>query len=71
MPGDVAAAAANRDALRRAMRVLDGDHLVVVVLRYESDLTVPAIAARLGLPEGTVKSRLHHALRRLRAELDR
>jgi RNA polymerase sigma-70 factor, ECF subfamily len=71
MPGDVAADAADRDALRRAMRVLDADHLVVVVLRYETDLTVPAIAARLGLAEGTVKSRLHHALRHLRAELER
>ena len=68
---DLARDAADRDALRGAMRVLDPDHLVVVVLRYESDLTVPAIAARLGIAEGTVKSRLHHALRRLRAELDR
>jgi RNA polymerase sigma-70 factor, ECF subfamily len=57
----------DRDQLRRAFGALDPDHAVVVVLRFYVDLSVPEIADRLGIAEGTVKSRLHHALRRLRA----
>ena len=42
---------------------------VVLVLRHYLDLTVPEIANTLGIPEGTAKSRLHHAMRRMRAAL--
>jgi RNA polymerase sigma-70 factor, ECF subfamily len=35
-------------------------------LRYEEDLTQSAIAVRLGIPEGTVKVRLHRARNKLR-----
>jgi RNA polymerase sigma-70 factor (ECF subfamily) len=45
------------------------DERIVVVLRFEADLTVPSIATLTGVPEGTVKSRLHHALRKLRGSL--
>jgi RNA polymerase sigma-70 factor (ECF subfamily) len=55
-----------RDRLRRGLSVLSADERIAIVLRYEADLTVPAIAALTGAPEGTIKSRLHHALRRLR-----
>ncbi|MER7202017.1 MULTISPECIES: sigma-70 family RNA polymerase sigma factor [unclassified Streptomyces] len=41
----------------------------VVVLRFYADLPVRAIAEELGIPEGTVKSRLHTAVRMLRARL--
>ncbi|MFF2162132.1 sigma-70 family RNA polymerase sigma factor [Streptomyces sp. NPDC058175] len=41
----------------------------VVVLRFYADLPVRAIAEELGVPEGTVKSRLHTAVRMLRARL--
>lgn len=41
----------------------------VVVLRFYTDLPVRAIAEELGIPEGTVKSRLHTAVRMLRARL--
>ncbi|MFD5447432.1 RNA polymerase sigma factor [Streptomyces sp. NPDC127100] len=41
----------------------------VVVLRFFADLPVRAIAEQLGVPEGTVKSRLHTAVRALRARL--
>jgi RNA polymerase sigma-70 factor (ECF subfamily) len=54
-------------------RALDGlgiDHRIVVLLRYWQDRTVEDIAACLGIPAGTVKSRLHHALRALRADLE-
>ena len=35
-------------------------------MRYQEDLTQAAIAARLGIPEGTVKVRLHRARNKLR-----
>jgi RNA polymerase sigma-70 factor, ECF subfamily len=68
---DEATAAVERDALARAMSRLEPDHQIVLVLRYWQDLSVDAVAQRLGVPDGTVKSRLHHAVRRLRAELER
>jgi len=55
-----------RDRVRRALSVLTADERIAIVLRYDADLTVPAIAALTGAPEGTIKSRLHHALRRLK-----
>jgi RNA polymerase sigma-70 factor (ECF subfamily) len=56
--------------LDRAIDALDADHRIVVVLRYWQDRTVDDIAARVGIPSGTVKSRLHHALRAIRASLE-
>jgi len=41
----------------------------VVVLRYVLDWSEVEIAAALGIPRGTVKSRLHRALARLREEM--
>jgi RNA polymerase sigma-70 factor (ECF subfamily) len=60
-----------RDALDRAFVRLEPDHQIVVALRFYRDLTVDEIARRLEIPAGTVKSRLHHALRRLRTEMER
>jgi RNA polymerase sigma-70 factor (ECF subfamily) len=67
--GDGIESIAVRDAVARAFAVLDPDERIVVVLRFWRDLTVEAIAERTGAPAGTVKSRLHHALRRLRTAL--
>jgi len=67
--GDASEATAARDALGRALASLDADHQVVVALRFHADLTVPAITEALGIPEGTVKSRLHSALGRLRTAM--
>jgi RNA polymerase sigma-70 factor (ECF subfamily) len=39
-------------------------------LRYEEDLTNPEIARRLGMPEGTVKVRLHRLRGRLKAGIE-
>lgn len=55
-----------REVLFQAMRRLSPDHRVVVALRFYRDLTVEEIAQRTGARPGTVKSRLHHALRQLR-----
>jgi RNA polymerase sigma-70 factor (ECF subfamily) len=58
-----------RDSMSRAFETLEPDERIVLVLRFWHDLTVEAIAERLGIPAGTVKSRLHHATGRLRAAL--
>jgi RNA polymerase sigma-70 factor (ECF subfamily) len=42
----------------------------VVTLRYFGDLTQPEVAAALGVPEGTVKVRLHRLRHRLAAALE-
>ena len=57
-------------ALLEALSALDAEHRIVVVLRYEHDLTVEEIARRLDVPLGTAKSRLHYALRTLRSGLE-
>jgi len=41
----------------------------VIALRFWRDLSLEQVAQRLELPLGTVKSRLHYALRALRDEL--
>ena len=56
--------------LERALAALDLDHRTVIVMRYWQDRTVDDIAARIGIPSGTVKSRLHTALRSIRASLE-
>ena len=38
-------------------------------LRYDADLTVPEIARLTGAAEGTIKSRLHNAIQKLRRQL--
>ncbi len=62
-------AGSNRD-LDAAFDRLDADHRIVVLLRFWQDLGLDEIADRLGLPLGTVKSRLHYALRTLRMDLE-
>ena len=51
------------------MAALDDDQRLVVVLHYWADLTLQDVAARVGWPIGTVKSRLHHGLERMRRRL--
>jgi RNA polymerase sigma factor (sigma-70 family) len=58
-----------RDALLAGIGALTPDERIVVVLRFWADLPLEGIAERLGWPIGTVKSRLHRALGRLRADL--
>jgi RNA polymerase sigma-70 factor (ECF subfamily) len=60
----------DRDQLERAARRLSIDHRAVVVLRYYLDLPHGEIAELLGIPVGTVRSRLRYALQGLRAALD-
>lgn len=57
---------ARRELIATALAGLDPEHREVVILRYFVDLTVDDIASRLGIRSGTVKSRLHYAIRTLR-----
>lgn len=57
------------EELRRQIAHLPEMHREVIVLRYYADLTEPEIAQALGLPLGTVKSRLHSARQRLLRKL--
>jgi RNA polymerase sigma-70 factor, ECF subfamily len=60
----------DRDQLERGFRRLSIDHRAVVVLHHYLDLPLDEVADVLGVPAGTVRSRLHHAMRGLRAALE-
>jgi RNA polymerase sigma-70 factor (ECF subfamily) len=68
--GDPFGQAHDRDLLGAALATLSVDHRVVVALRYYRDLPIDEIATRLGVPAGTVQSRLHYALERLHLAID-
>ena len=58
--------AAERDArLRLLMHELPPYLAEALFLRYFEELSEKEMAQRLGIPKGTIKSRLHHALRKL------
>jgi RNA polymerase sigma-70 factor, ECF subfamily len=61
----------DRDSLDRAFGDLNADQRIAVVLRFYGDLSVDQVARSVGAPVGTVRSRLHYALRQLRAALER
>ncbi len=52
--------------LHAALDRLEDRDREILELRYEQDLTHPAIARKLEIPEGTVKVRLHRARAKLR-----
>lgn len=58
-----------RHGLREAVAELPLIHREVVIELYFEDRPVAEVAKRLGIPEGTVKSRAHYALRALRTTL--
>jgi RNA polymerase sigma-70 factor, ECF subfamily len=62
---------ADSDDLLRALAALPADHRAVIVLRYVHDLTPGEIARVLGLPRGTVNSRLRRGLDSLGRRLER
>jgi RNA polymerase sigma-70 factor (ECF subfamily) len=55
--------------VRRAVRNLTPQDRKLLLLRYVEDLTQPAVALALGIPEGTAKVRLHRARGRLQGVL--
>ena len=58
-----------RDQISRGLAQLSLEHRTVVVLHHYSGLSLGEIAEVIGVPYGTVGSRLHHAMRALRAAL--
>lgn len=66
---DEGTAVSDRDELERAFRALSPDHRAVVVLHHHLGLPLTDIAEILGVPYGTVGSRLHYAVRELRISL--
>jgi RNA polymerase sigma-70 factor (ECF subfamily) len=67
--GDGAGDLATRDLLERAFAKLSPESRAVLVLRYYIDLANKDIAEVLGIPYGTVGSRLHRAMGDLRSLL--
>lgn len=63
-------AAADRDAVIAAVMALPETHRAVIVMRYYQAMPHAEIATALGIPIGTVKSRLHNAHKRLRCVLE-
>src|SRR5262245_33461036 len=61
---------ATRDELERGFRRLDADQRTVLVLHFYLGLPLPEVAATLGIPLGTAKSRVHRATQLLRAALE-
>lgn len=59
----------DRDALDRAFRRLTPEHRAVFVLHHHAGLALAEVAEIVGVPLGTVKSRLHHATRSMRASI--
>jgi len=68
-PESLAVAGAERQMLQAAMERLSPLHREVLVLNFVQELPYRDIAQVMGVPIGTVMSRLHHAKRALRAEL--
>jgi RNA polymerase sigma-70 factor (ECF subfamily) len=60
----------DRDRLERAFRELSIDHRAVIVLHHYVGLSLVEVARVIGIPTGTTRSRLHYALRAMRAALE-
>ena len=60
----------DRDQLERGFQRLSVEHRAVVVLHHYADLPLDQVAEILGVPIGTVRSRLFHAMRGLRTALE-
>lgn len=57
------------EQLLRALDTLSFDHRTAFVLCDVEERSSPEVAAILGIPEATVRTRLHHARQKLRAAL--
>jgi RNA polymerase sigma-70 factor, ECF subfamily len=67
---DPALQSADRDELTRAFEVLAPEQRALIVLHYHLGLPMDQTALILGLPVGTVKSRLHRTKQQMRATLE-
>src|SRR6478672_9230439 len=67
---DELAGIVDRDIVDRAFRRLKAEERAVLVLRHYLGYEPAAIAEMLGVSAGTIRSRLHHAHRAMRAAID-
>lgn len=67
---DPSSAVADREQLEHSFRTLSPEQRAVVVLHHSPGYPLAEIASLLGIPEGTARSRLHYAVRLIRAALD-
>lgn len=67
---DIAIMTQRADGIRRALATLSAEQATIVRLSYFAEKPHAEIASELGIPLGTVKSRIRLALNRLRAILD-
>lgn len=67
---DASGAQADRDQVTQALQRLDPQGRAIVVLHYYLGMPLSDVATTLGIPIGTVKSRLHRALGLMRIALD-
>jgi RNA polymerase sigma-70 factor (ECF subfamily) len=67
---DELAGVVDRDVVDRAFRRLKAEERAVLVLRYYLGYEPATIAEMLGVPGGTIRSRLHHAHRAMRAAIE-
>ncbi len=68
-PQDDVARLADRDEIERAFLKLSVEHRAVLVMTHYVGLAAPEIASMLGIPVGTVYSRIHHGTRQMRTSL--
>ena len=68
-PSDAAERTERRRVVLECVDTLGPKHKIVVVLHYLNGLNLAEIAEIVEVPVGTVKSRLHYALRKLRVQL--
>jgi RNA polymerase sigma factor (sigma-70 family) len=67
---DMQSLVADRDQLDLALRRLGPEQRAVIVLHYYLGMPLPDVAATLGIPIGTAKSRHHRSLAVMRAAID-
>jgi RNA polymerase sigma-70 factor (ECF subfamily) len=67
---DAIADVATRDELARAFSMLSVEHRAVLVLHHYLGFSHREIGELVGIPPGTVGSRIHHATQRMRASLE-
>ena len=70
-PSDEVARVIDRDELERAFLELSVEHRAVLVLTHYVGLPAAEVATILGVPTGTVYSRLHHGTKAMRSSLTR
>ena len=68
-PTDDYAAVANRDELDRAFLQLPVEHRAVLVLTHYVGMPATEVSNVLGVPVGTVYSRLHYGIRMMRSAM--